>query len=569
MDTKNIYTSRPWCRLYPEDAPRSIELPQASLPDLFDKMAERYSNHIAVYFYGSKMKYGELKRQVHRLAASMHQLGVKKGDRVALYLLNSPQFIISYLAILKLGAVVTPISPVYTSQEVRHQLADSGARVVICQDILYDNVIKTEMEMEAIIVTGIADYLPPLKKALGRSLLSKVARDIEIPDIKIAYGEGVYRFKDLVGREGAPPPVKIDPQRDLAVLPYTGGTTGPPKGVLLTHYNVIATQQQTTCLWPILKEGAEVIIAFLPFYHIYGQIVAMINGFMLGAEIVLFTTPDFDDIIYAIDSRRATLLYGVPTFFEYLKEYDKTDRANWRRLKLITCGADTLHENTVISWQERTGTKIMEGYGMTETAGVSHATPLGLNKIGSFGLPIPNVDAAIVDPETNEFLPPGEVGEMILSGPNITAGYWNNPAETERTVIELEGQSWLKTGDLVRMSEDGYFYFYDRKRDLIKYKGYSIFARDIEDYLYQHPQVKAAGVIGVPDRRVGQLIKAIVVLQNEARGKVSEEDLKEYCKQGLAYYKVPKIIEFRGELPQTDVGKISRRELREELEEVE
>jgi long-chain acyl-CoA synthetase len=499
----------------------------------------------------------------------MHQLGVKKGDRVALYLLNSPQFIISYLAILKLGAVVTPISPVYTSQEVRHQLADSGARVVICQDILYDNVIKTEMEMEAIIVTGIADYLPPLKKALGRSLLSKVARDIEIPDIKIAYGEGVYRFKDLVGREGAPPPVKIDPQRDLAVLPYTGGTTGPPKGVLLTHYNVIATQQQTTCLWPILKEGAEVIIAFLPFYHIYGQIVAMINGFMLGAEIVLFTTPDFDDIIYAIDSRRATLLYGVPTFFEYLKEYDKTDRANWRRLKLITCGADTLHENTVISWQERTGTKIMEGYGMTETAGVSHATPLGLNKIGSFGLPIPNVDAAIVDPETNEFLPPGEVGEMILSGPNITAGYWNNPAETERTVIELEGQSWLKTGDLVRMSEDGYFYFYDRKRDLIKYKGYSIFARDIEDYLYQHPQVKAAGVIGVPDRRVGQLIKAIVVLQNEARGKVSEEDLKEYCKQGLAYYKVPKIIEFRGELPQTDVGKISRRELREELEEVE
>ena len=183
----------------------------------------------------------------------------------------------------------------------------------------------------------------------------------------------------------------------------------------------------------------------------------------------------------------------MPTFFEYLKEYDKTDRANWRRLKLITCGADTLHENTVSSWQERTGTKIMEGYGMTETAGVSHATPLGLNKTGSFGFPIPNVDAAIVDPETNEFLPPGEVGEMILSGPNITAGYWNNPAETERTVIELEGKKWLKTGDLVRMKEDGYFYFYDRKRDLIKYKGYSVFARDIEDYLYQHPQVKAAG----------------------------------------------------------------------------
>ncbi|NLA26464.1 MAG: long-chain fatty acid--CoA ligase [Firmicutes bacterium] len=568
MDAKNKYLSRPWLQLYPADVPRSVELPVAALPDLFDEMADRYSKNTAVYFYGSKIKYGELKKQVRRLAASLHELHVKKGDRVALYLLNSPQFIISYLAVLKLGAVVTPISPVYTSHEVRHQLADSGARTVICQDILYDNVLKTGLD-PVIIVTGIADYLPPLKRALGRSILSKIARDIEIPDIKITYGNSIYRFKDMLSVEGTPPPVDIDPQRDLAVLPYTGGTTGPPKGVLLTHYNIIATQQQTTNLWPVLKEGSEVIIAFLPFYHIYGQIVAMINGFMFGAEIVLFTTPDFDDIIYSIDARRATLLYGVPTFFEYLKEYDKTDRANWRRLKLITCGADTLQETTVNSWQERTGTKIMEGYGMTETAGVSHATPLGLNKAGSFGFPIPNVDAAIVDPDTNEFLPPGEVGEMILSGPNITAGYWNNPEETERTVIELEGKKWLKTGDLVRMNEDCYFYFYDRKRDLIKYKGYSVFARDIEDYLYQHPQVKAAGVIGVPHQKVGQIIKAIVVLQNEARGKISEEDLKEYCKQGLAHYKVPKIIEFRGELPQTDVGKISRRELREELEEVE
>ena len=569
MKKENIYLSRPWCLLYPEDVPRSFELPEAPLPDLFDEMAERYSNHTAVFFYGSKIKYGELRRQVHRLAASLHEIGVEKGDRVALFLLNSPQFIISYLAVLKIGAVVTPISPVYTSQEVKHQLADSGAGVVICQDILYANVLKTGLDPAAVIVTGIADYLPPFKRALGRSLLSKVARDIEIPDIRIAYGDGVYRFKELVAKGGDPPSVSIDPRRDLAVLPYTGGTTGPPKGVLLTHNNVIATQQQINRLWPVLQEGAEVIIAFLPFYHIYGQIVAMINGFMFGSEIVLFTTPDFDDIIYAIDARRATLLYGVPTFFEYLKEYDKTDRADWRRLKLITCGADTLHENTVTSWQERTGTRIMEGYGMTETAGVSHATPLGLNKTGSFGFPIPNVDAAIVNPETNEFLPPGEVGEMILSGPNITAGYWNNPEETERTIIDLAGKKWLKTGDLVRMNEDCYFYFYDRKRDLIKYKGYSVFARDIEDFLYQHPQVKAVGVIGVPDRRVGNLIKAIVVLQNEARGKISEEDLKEYCRSGLAHYKVPKIIEFRGELPQTDVGKISRRELREELEEVE
>lgn len=569
MERKDLYLSKPWRRFYPEGVPGQIELPAVAISDLFDRMADRYGNRTAIFFYGTRIKYVELKKQVHRFAASLHRMGVEKGDRVALYLLNTPQFIISYMAILKIGAVVTPISPVYTSTEVKHQLADSGAKVIICQDILYDNVVKTDLELQAIIVTEIAEYLPPLKKMLGKSILSKVARDIEIPVVEINYGAGVRRFQELLHAGDTPPPVEIEPQSDLAVLPYTGGTTGPPKGVMLTHYNLIATQKQTTGFWPVMKEGEEVIIAFLPFYHIYGQIVAMINGLFLGAEIVLFTTADFDDIIYAIESRRATMLFGVPTFFEYLKEYDKTDRADWRRLKLITCGADTLHENTVASWEERTGSKIMEGYGMTETAAVSHANPLGRNRVGSFGLPIPNVEAAIVEPGANKFQAVNEVGEMILSGPNITAGYWNNPGETERTLIEIEGRKWLRTGDLVRMDEEGYFFFYDRMRDLIKYKGYSVFARDIEDYLYQHPQIKAAGVIGVPDRKVGQIIKAIVVLQNEARGKISEEEIKEYCRQGLAHYKVPKIVEFRGELPQTDVGKISRRELREELEEVE
>ncbi len=569
MGTANIYLAKPWCRFYPEGVPEHIDLPRVAIPDQFDRMADRYGNRTAVYFYGRKIKYGDLKKEVHRFAASLHRLGIKKGDRVALYLLNTPQFIIAYLAVLKVGAVVTPISPVYTSAEVKHQLADSGAEAIVCQDILYDNVLKTGLKLKAAIITEIAEYLPPLKRALGKSILSRVARDIEIPAIDIHYGEGVYRFQELLRTEASPPPVEIDPLSDLAVLPYTGGTTGPPKGVMLTHYNLIATQMQTTGFWPIMQEGEEVIIAFLPFYHIYGQIVALINGLFLGAEIVLFTTADFDDIIYGIDSRRATMLFGVPTFFEYLKEYDKTDRADWRRLKLITCGADTLHEKTVASWEERTGTTIMEGYGMTETTAVSHANPLGRNRVGSFGVPVPNVEAAIVDPDTGEFCPVDEVGELILSGPNITSGYWNNPAETARVFVELEGRRWLKTGDLVRMSAEGYFYFYDRKRDLIKYKGYSIFARDIEEYLYRHPQIKAAGVIGVPNRKVGHLIKAIVVLENEARGKISEEEIKEYCRQGLAHYKVPKIIEFRGELPQTDVGKISRRELREELEEVE
>jgi long-chain acyl-CoA synthetase len=233
---------------------------------------------------------------------------------------------------------------------------------------------------------------------------------------------------------------------------------------------------------------------------------------------------------------------------------------------LIACGADTLHESTIQGWEKRTGTKILEGYGMTETTAVSHSTPYDRPKSGSFGVPLPGVLAAIVDVQGTQFMPVNEVGELILHGPNIMQGYWKRPEETEESFVELEGKKWLRTGDLVRMDEEGYFHFFDRKRDLIKYKGYSVFARHVEEVLYMHPQIKAAGVVGVPDPTAGQLIKAYVVLQSEARGKISEEEITDFCRKNLAHYKVPKIIEFRGELPKTDVGKVSRRELREEAE---
>ncbi|MBA4423819.1 MAG: AMP-dependent synthetase, partial [Syntrophus sp. (in: bacteria)] len=242
-------------------------------------------------------------------------------------------------------------------------------------------------------------------------------------------------------------------------------------------------------------------------------------------------------------------------------------RVNWKRLKLIVCGADTLHKSTIDAWEKRTGSIIYEGYGMTETTAVSHSTPLNRRKKGFFGVPIPNVKAAIIDPDGPEFIPVGEVGEMILSGPNIMQGYWKRPESTNEVMMEIDGETWMRTGDLVSMDEDGYFHFFDRKRDLIKYKGYSVFARHVEEVLYQHPQIKAAGVVGVPDPAVGNLIKAYVVLEGEARGKISEEEIICFCKEKLAHYKVPKIVEFRGELPKTDVGKVSRRELREECEE--
>jgi long-chain acyl-CoA synthetase len=280
---------------------------------------------------------------------------------------------------------------------------------------------------------------------------------------------------------------------------------------------------------------------------------------------VLFTTPDTEEILAAMERYQATVFYGVPTLYEYLKEHKDTDKANWRRLKLVLSGADTLHESTMKGWAKRTGSNITEGYGLSETAAASHLNPLGRSKPGSFGCPVPNMQAAVLGTDTQEFVAPGETGELVLSGPSVMLGYWKKPEESANVFFERRGIRWMRTGDIVRMDEEGYFHFYDRSKDLIKYKGYSIFAKDVEDVLYSHPQIKAAGVIGVPDPGVGQRIKAIVVLHGDARGKLSEEEIKAFCKQQLAEYKVPHIVEFRGELPKTDVGKVSRRELREEI----
>jgi long-chain acyl-CoA synthetase len=565
MDAKALYMKKPWLKYYPEGVPEEVDFPKISVPEIFDQMADKYGSKTALIFYGNKITYKKLKELIDRFATALADLGVHKGSTVALYLLNCPQFVIAYFAALKVGAKVSPISPVYTSKEVKHQLEDSDADTIICQDILYDIVGKTGIVLKNVILTNIAEYLPALKKLLGKSALGKVYREMHIPTPTFMEEAGLLQFQDLIKRYPPQPPhIELDPEKDIAVLAYTGGTTGLPKASVLTHRNLIATQAQGRAFWPILEEGREVVIAFLPFFHIYGQSVVMIMNLVQGATLVLFTTPDVDDILSAIERYQASGFFGVPTLFEYLKEYEKTDRVNWKRLKLIGCGADTLHESTIKGWEARTGTKILEGHGMTETCSLNHASPYQRPKAGSFGVPIPNVKAAIVDHASTEFLPPGEIGELILSGPNIMTGYWKREEETREAIIEIDGEKWLRTGDIVSMDEEGYFHFFDRKRDLIKYKGYSVFARHVEEVLYQHPQIKAAGVVGVPDPKVGQLIKAYVVLQSEARGKISEEDIIEYCRENMAHYKVPNIIEFRGELPKTDVGKVSRRELREE-----
>jgi long-chain acyl-CoA synthetase len=567
MDAKKIYLSKPWLKYYPKDVPATVAIPDLSVPELIDQAVDKYKKKTAVIFYGKKISYAELKELIDRFATALAALGIKRGDTVALYLLNCPQYIIAYFATLKLGAKVTPISPVYTSLEVKHQLEDSEAQAIVCQDILYDNVEKTGVALKRVILTSIGEYLPTLKKMVMKSALAKAYGEMQVPTPKFIKEEGLIQFQDLIKKyPPKPPQVKIDPKKDLAVLPYTGGTTGLPKAAMLSHYNMVALVHQLVAFWPIFEEGKEVAIAALPFFHIYGQVVVMFNALVQGNTLVLFTTPDIDDILDAIQRYGASVFNGVPTLFEYLKEYEKTDRVDWKRLKLIGCGADTLHESTVCAWENRTKTKILEGYGLTETTAVSHSNPYDRPKNGSFGVPIPNIDAAIIEAEGTKFVPVGEDGELILSGPNIMQGYWKRPKENKESLIQLEGKTWLRTGDLVRMDNEGYFHFFDRKRDLIKYKGYSVFARHVEEVLYSHPKIKAAGVVGVPDPKVGQLVKAYVVLESEARGKISEEEVMDFCKEKLAHYKVPKIIEFRGELPKTDVGKVSRRELREEGE---
>jgi len=566
MDAKAAYLASPWLRFYEPGVPPKVDLPQCSAADLFDSACESFAEKPALIFYGRKISFRELRRQTDRLADSLSRLGLKKGDRIALYLVNSPQFVIAYFAALKIGCTVTPISPVYTSHEVRFQLADSGARTIICQDILYDKVERSGLALDHVIVTGISEYLTGLKTWLAKTRLAKMF-GVAAASAEVPRAPNILRFQDLIAK-GSPGFVNtpIDAQTDLASLPYTGGTTGNPKGVMLTHHNLIAAQVAGRAAFPGFGEGCEVIIAFLPFFHIYGQVVIMLNGLTMGSTLILFTTPQTEEIVAAIGRYHATAFYGVPTLYEYLKDHKDTGKVNWRQMKLVLSGADTLHESTAQGWQKRTGAAITEGYGLTECTAASHVNPRNRPKAGSFGLPLPNVRAAVIHPEGGEFVPVGETGELILSAPSVMQGYWNKPEETARVFIEIDGEKWLRTGDIVRMDEEGYFHFHDRAKDLIKYKGYSVFATDIEHVLYEHERIKAAGVIGVSDPEVGQRIKAIVVLQPEARGKVTEEDILAYCREKLAHYKIPHIVEFRGELPKTDVGKVSRRELREEHE---
>jgi long-chain acyl-CoA synthetase len=563
---KAKYESRPWLKFYLKEVPPDVDIPQKSAVETFDETTDKWKDRTAIIFYGKKISYRELRDHVDRFATALHDLGVKKGDRVALLLLNSPQFVIAYFGALKAGATLTAISPVYVSPEIKHQLEDSGAKIIVCQDILFDNFERTGVKLDRVILTSISEYLPGMKKFLGSSVLRAVYQKMAVPPAELFTREGFYRLQDLIKNYPPnPPKVESNIKEDLVTLQYTGGTTGLPKGAMITHYNITAARYLAEkFLGDVVQEGKEVVLAYLPFYHIYGQAVVMLGSLSEGYTLVIFTTPDLDDILNAIESYKATIFYSVPSLYEYLRDYYRTDRVNWKRMKVLISGADALLEDTATGWEKRTGAKIHEGWGMTETTSIGMLSPYGRPKYGSFGVPLSNTVGAILDPESIKFFPIGEIGELAIKGPEVVKGYWNNPEETKKMFVEIDGERWVRTGDLARMDEEGYFYFYDRKRDMIKYKGLAVFAREVEEVLAAHPQVKEAGVIGVPDPEVGEKVKAIVVLETEARGKISEDEIMKYCADKIAHYKCPKIVEFRGEVPKTDVGKVSRRELREE-----
>ncbi len=561
----SVYEEKIWLKHYPPGVPYEVELPLRSVGQAFDEATEKWAKKTAIIFYGNKISFEELREKADRFANALYQLGVRKGDRVAFLLLNSPEFIISFYGAVKAGAVITPISPVYVSSEIKHQLADSGAEIIICQDILYEGVEKTGLPLKNVIMTNISESLPKMKRLMGKSVLRGVYQKMAAPSPDILKKEGFHQFQDLISQYPPDPPeVEINPKEDLVILPYTGGTTGPPKGAQISHFNVTSNGIQVEASLPNLEPGKETIIAYMPFYHAAGMNLAVFLGIMQGYSQVVITTPEIDDILSSITKYKASFFMGAPTMYEILKDHEKTDRVNWKKLKMMLTGADALHEYTARDWEERTGCRITEGYGMTETTGTAHMNPVGKEKYGSIGVPIPSTLGAILDPEEDKFLPVNEMGEVVVAGPQITMGYWGRPEATRECEAVIDGVRWWRTGDLGRMEEDGYFYIYDRKRDLIKYKGLRVFAREVEEVLKTHPDIKEVGVVGEPDLKVGENVKAVIVLESDSRGKTSEADIVEYCRDKLSHYKIPRIVEFVGEIPKTDIGKVSRREIREE-----
>ena len=549
-----------WRNRYPEQALKPLNIPHEPFYNILDRNANR-GDWPALTFYGRTLSYNELIRLTNMMAKGLQELGVEKGDKVALMLPNIPQYLISFFGILKAGGVVVPLSPLYTPSELIYFIGDSEAKLIITLDIFKDKIMDVRKELHDLkaIYTNVGEYMSPLIRTLGR-ITGK------LPLVRIVRDNMNLRFKDLLLSEDYTK-VNIEPEDNLALLPYTGGTTGKPKGVMLTHYNVYANVLQT-CRWlfPPLVEG-ETTVVVLPMFHSFGQVhvaAALYSGF----RVILLPKFDIKEYMSTIEKYKPTLISGVPTIFSMIVNSNLHRRYDLSSVKISICAGDVLSPRVRDEFEEATGSVIIEGYGLTEASPVVCINPpyKSKRKVGTVGLPLPETLVAIMSLEVEgKLVDVGVPGEILVSGPQVMKGYHKPSAVDEEAFIEINGRTWLKTGDIGIIDEDGFLYMIDRKKDMIKYKGYSVFPKEIEETLHKHPAVKEVAVIGVPHEDYGEIPKAYVVLKDEYKGRVDEKELIDHCKKHLAPYKVPKIVEFRDTLPKSMIGKVLRRALREEF----
>jgi len=562
----HVPEDRPWFRKesgWPDEVPHNLDFPRLSLGEMLTESVKKFPEQKVIWFLDQFMTYRELDNLVNRLATGLHKLGIKKGDVVALMLPNSFQYVISYYACQRLGVTCSGINPTYKPAEVQHQLKVIGARALICLDALYKPQIEpiiANTGIEIVVSTNIADLLPALKRTLGK-LLKKIPVG-EVPKDAISYSKLLNTSPDV-------PSVKIDPENDAATYIMTGGTTGVPKAAILTHSNLVSNVLQSAA-WLYKIQQGSCLVGVLPLFHSFAMTCVMNIAIRVGAWMMLFPRPpETDEMVSKIAELapdNGAMYPGAEILFKRLAEFPDLEKYNVaKKFSLCVSGAGPLHRPVQEAFERRTGGRLTEGYGLTEASPVVSAGPFwGKRKIGSIGLPFPGTDWKIVETDGMKPLPVGEMGEICVYGPQVMKGYLHQPEEQKGVLEELEpGKIWLRTGDIGYMDEEGWIYIRDRKKQLIKYKGYSIFPKEIEELVGQHPAVSEVAAAGIPDPDTGEIIKVWVVLRPEYKGKITEEELINWAKENMTHYKVPRMVQFRDDLPKSMVGKVMRRELQE------
>jgi long-chain acyl-CoA synthetase len=554
---------RPWLERYDPGVPHRLDYPDVPLHHFVEQAASKYPDHTALILKGGEVSYRELDEQSDQVAAALAKMGVKKGDRVAILMANCPQFVISYFGVLKAGAVVVACNPLYAPPELEHQLNDCGAEVILVMSSFYRVVkqIQANTAIKEVIVANIKEYFPPVLRLLFTLLMEKKQGH------RAELAAGDQWFQDVLQKHAPAdrPQVEINPQEDVAIFQYTGGTTGIPKGAMGTHRNLVADSLAIKSWLPDTREAGESVLVALPLFHVYGMVAAMCYGLAAAATLILIPNPrDMDDILTTINKYRPSIFPGVPTMYNAINHHPKVieGKVDIKSIRACISGSAPLLRETQTRFEQLTGGNLREGFGLSEAPTASHCNPMyGENREGSIGLPLPDVDAAVVDLETgSRFLDIGEEGELVIHGPIVFKGYWQMPTETANALRRLpDGRVWLFTGDIAKMDDDGYFYIVDRKKDMMICGGYNVYPREVEEVLKQHPKILEVAVAGIPDPYRGETVKAWIVLKPGETA--TEEEIIEWSKERLAKYKYPRYIEFRDELPKTFVGKTLRRML--------